>query len=352
MNQWKECKLGTLISLEYGKSLIGYEDSSAKYPVYGTNGKIGNCASFLSPIPSVIVGRKGAYRGVHFSKTPFYVIDTAFYAKPKNDNIDMLFLYNFLLTIDINSMDSGSAIPSTDRYELYDIDISLPPLPEQHAIAGVLSSLDDKIDLLHRQNKMLEGLAEALWRKMFVKEADPGWKRGKLGDLIELHYGKALKEELRVLGEYPVVGSSGIVGYHNEFLVNGPGIVIGRKGTLGQVNYIEQDFFPIDTTYFVKSKTDSGRLFFEYFLLKEFSFEEMNSDSAVPGLNREIAQSIECTVPDATPILEFNEWCQPLLVKKLGNDSQIRTLSCLRDTLLPKLMSGEGRVKNEDNANR
>lgn len=180
---------------------------------------------------------------------------------------------------------------------------------------------------------------------MFVEEADPGWKKGKLGDLIELCYGKGLKEEKRMPGNYPVLGSSGIVGYHNDFLVKGPGIVIGRKGTLGVVNYIEKDFFPIDTTYFIKSKTSAGKLFFEYFLLKEFSFEEMNSDSAVPGLNREIAESMEFIVPEEGSIHKFNDSCEPLFSKKMKNENQIHTLSGLRDSLLPKLMSGEMRVK-------
>jgi len=223
--------------------------------------------------------------------------------------------------------------------------IFFPPISEQRAIAGVLSSLDNKIDLLHRQNKTLEGMAEAFWWKMFVEEADPGWKKGKLGDLIELCYGKGLKEENRIPGRYPVLGSSGIVGYHNDFLVKGPGIVIGRKGTLGVVNYVEEDFFPIDTTYFIKSKTNAGKLFFEYFLLKEFSFEEMNSDSAVPGLNREIAESMEFIVPEIDSIYKFNDSCEPLFSKKMWNGNQIRNLSRIRDTLLPKVMSGEVVVK-------
>jgi len=180
---------------------------------------------------------------------------------------------------------------------------------------------------------------------MFVEEADPGWKKGKLGDLIELCYGKGLKEERRMPGRYPVLGSSGVVGYHNEFLVEGPGIVIGRKGTLGVVNYVAENFFPIDTTYFIKSKTNAGKLFFEYFLLKEFSFEEMNSDSAVPGLNREIAESMEFIVPEIESIYKFNDTSEPLYSKKMKNGNHIRTLSRLRDTLLPKLMSGEVRVK-------
>jgi type I restriction enzyme S subunit len=127
--------------------------------------------------------------------------------------------------------------------------------------------------------------------------------------------------------------------------VKGPGIVIGRKGTLGVVNYVEEDFFPIDTTYFIKSKTNAGKLFFEYFLLKEFSFEEMNSDSAVPGLNREIAESMEFIVPEIDSIYKFNDSCEPLFSKKMWNGNQIRNLSRIRDTLLPKVMSGEVVVK-------
>jgi type I restriction enzyme S subunit len=246
---------------------------------------------------------------------------------------------------DFDVFATGSAQPQLPIRDLKEISFLLPPLPEQRAIADVLSSLDDKIDLLHRQNKTLEGMAEALWRKMFVEEADQGWKKGKLGDLIELCYGKGLKEEKRMPGRYPVLGSSGIVGYHNDFLVKGPGIVIGRKGTLGVVNYVEEDFFPIDTTFFIKSKTNAGKLFFEYFLLKEFSFEEMNSDSAVPGLNREIAESMEFIVPEIDSIYKFNDSCGPLFSKKMQNQIQIRSLSRLRDTLLPKLMSGEVRVK-------
>jgi type I restriction enzyme, S subunit len=238
----------------------------------------------------------------------------------------------------------GATMPSINTSILSTVDILLPTLPEQYAIAGVLSSLDDKIDLLHRQNKTLEGMAKALWRKMFVEEADPGWEKGKLGDLVELCYGKGLKEEKRIPGRYPVYGSNAVVGYHNDFLVEGPGIVIGRKGTLGVVNYVEENFFPIDTTFYIKSKTNAGKLFFEYFLLKEFDFEDMNSDSAVPGLNREIAESIELVIPMQQSIMDFNEFCDPLCTKKLKNDHQIRTLSHLRDTLLPKLMSGEVRV--------
>ncbi len=226
------------------------------------------------------------------------------------------------------------------------LDLTIPDLPEQKTIALILSSLDDKIDLLHRQNKTLEALAETLFRQWFMEEAEEGWETGTLGDVIELIYGKGLKEEIRSGSGFPVVGSSGVVGYHSDFLVEGPGIVIGRKGTLGKVVYLFENFFPIDTTYFIKSKVNSVGLFYEYFLLKTLNFEDMNSDSAVPGLNRELALSTEIKIAPFDKLKQYNNYCASLFEKLKQNNSQIRTLTCLRDTLLPKLMSGEVRVKD------
>ena len=221
---------------------------------------------------------------------------------------------------------------------------SSPPLPEQRAIASVLSGLDDKIDLLHRQNTTLEAMAETLFRQWFVEEAEEGWEEGTLGDVIELIYGKGLKKEIRTGTGYPVIGSSGVVGYHSEFLVEGPGIVIGRKGTLGKVMYIWSNFFHIDTTYYIKSKVESAGLLYEYFLLKTLNFEEMNSDSAVPGLNRDIALSTEIKIAPLEKLNKFNQFTSIFINKLRDNTKQIRTLEKLRDMLLPKLTSGEVRV--------
>jgi type I restriction enzyme, S subunit len=238
--------------------------------------------------------------------------------------------------------------PTLNLSSLKEIIFPIPPLPEQQAIAEVLNSLDDKIDLLHRQNKTLEALAETLFRQWFVEEAEEGWETGTLGNVIELVYGKGLKEEIRTGSGFPVVGSSGVVGYHSEFLVEAPGIVIGRKGTLGKVIYLFENFFPIDTTYFVRSKVNSVGLFYEYFLLKTLNFEEMNTDSAVPGLNREIAHSTKIKIAPFERLERYNNHCSPLFEKLNQNSIQIRTLTRLRDTLLPKLMSGEVRVKIDE----
>ena len=246
-----------------------------------------------------------------------------------------------------NESQVGVPSISSPLTSLKSVTILLPPLPEQHAIASVLSSLDDKIDLLHRQNKTLEAMAETLFRQWFVEGADEGWREGTLGDVIELIYGKGLKKETRTGTGYPVIGSSGVVGYHSEFLVEGPGIVIGRKGTLGKVSYLWDNFFPIDTTYYIKSKVESAGLLYEYFLLKTLNFEEMNTDSAVPGLNRDIALSMEINIAPLEKLNGFNQFTSTFMDKLRENTKQIRTLEKLRDTLLPKLMSGEVRVKLE-----
>ena len=166
--EWREMTWGDLASLEYGRGLRGYEDTSATYRVYGTNGPIGWHYEPLCPHATVVIGRKGAYRGVHYSPEACFVIDTAFYLEPRVD-LDIRWAYYELLTHDINSMDSGSAIPSTSRDAFYRLPVRVPPIAEQRAIAAVLGALDDKIELNRQMCQTLEGIARALFESWFVR---------------------------------------------------------------------------------------------------------------------------------------------------------------------------------------
>jgi type I restriction enzyme, S subunit len=168
-----------------------------------------------------------------------------------------------------------------------------------------------------------------------------GWRVGKLGEVCELAYGKGLKSEYRIEGEFPVVGSNGIVGAHNEYLVEGPGIVIGRKGTIGEVIWLHQNFFPIDTTFYIKDLLGVSALYFHYFLLKEQDFKKIGSDSAVPGLNRNQAYDNIVVIPSLDVINQFNEIMVSVFESIYNNEQQSATLASLRNALLPKLMSGE-----------
>lgn len=126
------------------------------------------------------------------------------------------------------------------------------------------------------------------------------FKSYKLGEVLELAYGKSLPARIREDGNIPVYGSGGIVGYHKEALVEGPGIIVGRKGTIGSVYYEKSDFFPIDTVYFVKNNSQIIDLKFSYYLLKNLPLASLNSDAAVPGLNRDRAYSLSVKVPELT----------------------------------------------------
>lgn len=246
----------------------------------------------------------------------------------------------------IKAISGGSAQPGANAKQIGSFEIKLPPLPEQKAIASVLSSLDDKIDLLHRQNQTLETMAETLFRQWFVEEAEEDWEDGVLGDIMEFNYGKSLPQRKRKQGQYPVYGSQGIVDYHSDYLVKGPGIITGRKGTLGIVNYTFKDFFPIDTTFYISSKLDSANLLFEYFFLRNINLKDMNTDSAVPGLNRNLAYSLQIKIPPKNLVDNFNELVEPFYRKIKTNQNHIKTVTNIRDTLLPKLMNGKVRVKS------
>ena len=179
MPEWRKCTWGDVATLAYGKSLSGYKGAGeTPVKVFGTNGPIGYTTRALSEGPGVVVGRKGAYRGIHFSSGDFFVIDTAFFLQPTVP-LDMRWAYYELLTHDINGMDSGSAIPSTSREAFYGMPLLLPPLPEQRAIAEVLGALDDKIESNRRIWKLRLELAGSAFRRA-AKEAETTTPLGEL----------------------------------------------------------------------------------------------------------------------------------------------------------------------------
>ncbi|MBU7029159.1 MAG: restriction endonuclease subunit S [Theionarchaea archaeon] len=124
-----------------------------------------------------------------------------------------------------------------------------------------------------------------------------GWKLKRLEEVIDLKYGESLPENNRIRGEVPVYGSNGIVGYHNQALVKGPGIIVGRKGTVGAVNWSNKDFFPIDTTYYIELKNSEINLKWVYYLVSSVKLDRLNAATGVPGLNRGDAASLLVLFP-------------------------------------------------------
>ena len=166
---WRVANWGALVSLEYGKSFRDYDRSNEAYPVYGTNGMIGSHSRPLCDHPGIIIGRKGAYRGVHFCSTPFFVIDTAFYVEPK-EPIELRWAYYELLRQDINSMDSGSAIPSTSREDFYNLRVLSPPFKVQQTFVEFLNPCWARQEHNNRESSTLTSLRDTLLPKLISGE--------------------------------------------------------------------------------------------------------------------------------------------------------------------------------------
>ncbi len=285
--------------------------------------------------------------------------------RPDREKIDSLFLRYYLDSETTRSYmkgayTTGAAIPRVVLKDFKLASIKFASLPIQRKIAAILSAYDDLIENNLRRIKILEEMAQNLYREWFVKFRFPGheqarfvdsplgripeeWEVKKLGEILGLKYGKALKQENRREGNVPVYGSSGVVGYHDVHLVNGPGIVIGRKGNVGSVYWSEKSFYPIDTAYFVSSEMPLRFLFYD---LQTKNF--LNNDAAVPGLNRNQAYSLETVIPPEDILLQFccfaDDFEQQAALLRIKNTTLRRT----RDMLLPRLISGEVNVSELD----
>jgi type I restriction enzyme S subunit len=171
-------------------------------------------------------------------------------------------------------------------------------------------------------------------------EIPEGWGVETLGGLLELSYGKALRDDQRQPGDIPVYGSNGQVGWHSWRLAEGPGIIVGRKGNPGVVTWAPTDFFAIDTTFFVVPKRRTAGLHFLFYALQQQDLATLSGDSAVPGLNRNLAYMSRQLSPPLPVTMAFQALAQPLFERRHQADEESRTLAALRDAVLPKLMSG------------
>ena len=168
---WVNGRWGQYATLDYGRALRGYKDSTGSYPVFGTNGQIGRNDEALFPA-GVIVGRKGAYRGIHLSRDPCWVIDTAFYLRIGYSPIDSMYAYHQLRTVDLDEIDSGSAIPSTSRDAFYAIPITVPPAPLLQRFASFAWDLDALQRTLTKGAQVLRKTRDLLLPRLLSGEVD------------------------------------------------------------------------------------------------------------------------------------------------------------------------------------
>ncbi len=261
----------------------------------------------------------------------------------------------------LQSIGTGTTFAEISGNVIKEIEIQLPPLPEQKAIASVLSSLDDKIDLLHQQNQTLEALAETLFRQWFIEEAKEDWEEGKLGDEFDFTMGQSppgntYNENREGIPLYQGNADFGFRFPTNRIFTTEPKRFAEKFDTLISVRA------PVGAQNMANEKCCIGRgvaafkykehqSFFSYTYYKLASLmneiKQFNEAGTVFGsISKSDFENIDIVKPPKSLIEKFEIKVKPIDLKILENSKQIQTLTQLRDTLLPKLMSGEVRVKN------
>lgn len=240
----------------------------------------------------------------------------------------------------------GAVRANIGQKDLSKIPMVIPPVNEQKAIASLLEKWDTAIEkteaLIEAKEKRFKWLLKTL---ISDQQDNPEWEKMKLGEICTFEYGKPLKEQDRIGDQYPVFGSNGIVGRHNEYLVAGPFIVVGRKGSAGTVSYSMSNGFPIDTTFYINLQSGEIHLRFLYYLLLLVELDKISAQSGVPGLNRNDAYKISISIP--SPI-EQREITRALdvasretdLLNQLAEQYRIQ-----KHGLMQKLLTGKWRIK-------
>lgn len=273
------------------------------------------------------------------------------------EDFDTMFLYQYLRSCyfraQITQFQSGAAQPQLPISTLQKMKVIKPDIAAQRRIASILSSLDRKIELNNKINADLEEMAQAIFKNWFVdfepfkdgKFVDSelgmipeGWKVGCLGDLITIKYGKDHKKLDD--GTFPVYGSGGFMRFVNSWLYNGESVLIPRKGTLDNIMYVCEKFWTVDTMFFSVPKMDYV-MKYVYNYIKRFDFSKMNEGTSVPSNTAARLNKMQILIPTHEVLEMYDETLCPIYNKRKMNDKESRTLSLLRDTLLPRLMSGE-----------
>lgn len=426
MKAWRPSIWGDEISLEYGKGLRGYESAHGPVRVFGSNGPVGWTDKPLAKGPGVILGRKGAYRGVQYSEGDFFVIDTAYYVVPKTD-LDMRWLYYAIQYHKLGEIDDGSPVPSTTRAAVYVRELDVPPKEVQKEIGRVLGLIDDKIGLNRRINQTLEAMAQAIFKSWFVdfdpvkakiaaiqEGSDPlraamsaisgkfddeldalppeqyeqlaataalfpdaveeselgeiprGWVCGLLGDVCDFTAGSAFKPEHQgcAEGDYPFIKVSDMNLAGNEVFIQSANNYVSEI----QRSRMKAKSHPVGATVFAKigvalisnrrrlltapTIIDNNLMsaspiegksgpYFLYSMLSTIDFNMLASGTALPYLNVSDLKKIPVVRPQHKTGRAFEEKISAIFLMMQALAAQNSTLVTIRDTLLPKLLSGE-----------
>jgi type I restriction enzyme S subunit len=388
MSNWKETTLGEIVTFQRGHDLPKTEFNDGEYPILGSNGIIGYHNKYTTEGEGITIGRSGNIGNPFYTKSRFWAHNTTLYVKEFHNSFPK-FVFYLLKTFNFQSFNSGSAVPSLNRNYIHPFPVFVPEdIEEQKSIADVLSCLDRKIENLRRQNETLEAIAKTLFKHWFIDFEFPdadgkpykssgggmwrsaigdipeGWQAGNLGDVVDVNSQSIDKNYPHKVIEYVDISSVGIGILENTTqykLSEAPsrarrlvkhgdviwsGVRPNRKSYLFICNPI--DNLVVSTGFIVLSPKQipssylyawvTTSLFVDYLTLNA-------SGSAYPAVKAEHFEIAEIILPSKAILGMFHSIVDPMRIKTYENSLQIQTLTKTRDALLPKLMSGQLRVK-------
>lgn len=393
--EWTRKMLGEILVANYGKSLPKTKRIAGNINVYGSGGIVGSHNEYLVKGPGIIIGRKGTVGSINYVKDNYYPIDTVYYIQEGLD-YDLKFLFYKLKTIGLDKMNTHSAVPGLNREHMYSKEVLMPKINEQKAIAKILSDLDEKIEVNNKINKNLEEMAQAIFKQWFVdfefpnEEGKPYKSSG--GEMVKSELGmipktfsiSTLGNEVKTIDnrgktpplekektEYPIIdvkvlaGSSRIINYNNclkfvneetyknwfrsghplekDILISTVGSLAELKMFFGHKGCIAQNVVAL------RSINISSFYMYEYLKYIKPKLVSYNIGSVQPSIKITHIMKHNIIIPEKNIVLKYDNLIKSIIEKIYNNENENERLEELRDTLLPKLMSGEIRVPLENN---
>ena len=235
----------------------------------------------------------------------------------------------------------GGVRGSLEWNDFCDMQIPVPAIEKQREIVAEYNTLATRIETNKKLIATLEQSAQTLYRHTFVDNIDPnnlpqGWRMGTVGELFELQRGFDLPTQNRQKGDYPIYASTGIAEYHSEYKVKAPGIVTGRSGSIGEVFYVDENYWPLNTTLWVK-EFKKATPFYAYYCLKNVNLESLSQGSAVPTLNRNDVHAQDFLIPDNKTLDLFEHQQKAIFKHKKNLAIENQTLTQMQTLLLSKM---------------
>lgn len=359
--------LGDLVKIKYGKNQKKVQDDeNGKYPIYGTGGLMGYSIDYLYDKPSVLIGRKGSIEKVRYIEEPFWTVDTLFYTEVNEEIVIPKFLYYVMSLIDLSRYNEGTSIPSLRTETLNRLDIPIPNLDYQKRVLTVLSNIDEKISINEEINNNLQSQIKVLYKSFFINfdyyngsfkdtifgEIPSNWKVTTFNEILTERNEKSTNQEIPMYsvtleGIQPrdSIYNKKITAKTTQFkIIHKYDLIFGMPSSGYQFGIMYDDLGGVSSAYPVFEISNIGPRYVELFIqcIPNYFNDIIKSGSRMgQGIDKKVLLSKELYIPPTNYLDKYYNVESTLLKGIKNNLQEIENLTKLRDTLLPKLMSGE-----------